>query len=159
KTDRGEQLATYAEQTHAKVAAASAGDTSRKGIYYARGDDALMGVRPNNVNGEVPDDAGGHGVVPSGTDTFVLLTADQVKALKPDLGVVGSAKAAAAFSALVSSAPVLVDPSVPMAWVENPPSVNRLVGTLWLASQLHPDKLSPTIADYQAAWKTLFGFD
>ena len=160
KTDRGEQLATFADQTLARVAAASAGATGAKTIYYARGDDALQAVAPNNVNGEVANDAGGKAVVPAGSDTFVTVTADQIKGWAPQLGVVGSAKAATALAAILPAGTrVVVDPSVPLPWVENPPSVNRLVGLLWYGSLLHPDKLSLTAADYQAAWKTLFGFD
>jgi iron complex transport system substrate-binding protein len=163
--ERAEEVARCAEAMLARVAAALAGlpSADRVPIFFARGDDGLQAVRPGNVNGEIPDDAGGRSVVPAGKGTFVKMTTTEVGALAPKVVLLDKADAAAAGTPLQAGLPAttrfLVDPGRPIAWLDDPPSLNRLVGVVWLAGQLYPERLHVDASDLQGYWKTLFGIE
>ena len=52
----------------------------------------------------------------------------------------------------VRSGRVLLSPRLPFGWVDEPPSVNRLLGLLWLGHQLHPEVVGndtrPAVRDF-----------
>jgi iron complex transport system substrate-binding protein len=118
---------------------------ARPTVYYGRGADGLEALRPGNVNSEVIDFAGGRNVAPSGKGTFVRLNIDELKGLAPSFVIVSDPAAAADGSplrmALAPTTRFLVDAGRPFAWVEGPPSLNRIVGIRWLANQLYPNRI------------------
>lgn len=40
-----------------------------------------------------------------------------------------------------------VAPSHPFGWIDEPPSINRLIGLRWLAGLLHPDRIAGNLGD------------
>ena len=162
RRERAEEVARFADDTLVRVSNALSGLGANEHVrlYYARGEDGLQAVRPNNVNGEVPDLAGAVSVVREGSRTFAKLGIDEVRALAPSVVVLADGKAGQPGSPLRQALPAatfLVDPGIPFGWLESPPSLNRLVGLIWLAARLHPDRVQASPSDLQNAWHLLFG--
>jgi iron complex transport system substrate-binding protein len=163
RAERADAVARRAEAVLARVTSAVAGLAAgdRVPIFFARGNDGLQAVRPGNVNGEIPDDAGGRNVVPSGKGTFVKMTAAEIQALAPKVVLLDDPAAAAMGAPLRTALPpgtlFLVDPGRPLGWLDEPPSLNRLVGVVWLTGKLFPDRLRVDASELQGYWKTLFG--
>ena len=118
----------------------------RIGVYYARGADGLRTIRPGSSLALGADYAGAKLLAPDvkGKGAFIDVTVEQVVALKPEVVVLADPKAAAPDSplrkALPSGTRFLVDRGLPFHGMEDPPSVNQLVGALALAEALYPDK-------------------
>lgn len=141
----GETLARLAEATLAKLAPlAGLTDAERVPVYLARGYDGLDAVAAGSTLDEAVRFAGGRNVVARTEGAFRLLTPADVAALAPRVVIVEETEAAAADAplrrALPADAVFLLDLHDGFHWVENPPSVNRLVGAAWLARRLHPDR-------------------
>jgi iron complex transport system substrate-binding protein len=162
RSDRGEEVARCAEAILARVASARGNAGETVPIFFARGKDGLQAIRPGNVNGDLPDDAGGDNVTPKGKGTFAKLDIAEVQALAPKVVLLDDAAAAAAGAPLRGALPpdtrFLVDPGRPIGWLDDPPSLNRLVGLIWLTRELFPDRLKLTAAELQGYWQTLLGF-
>ncbi len=130
-------------------------------IYHGRGKDGLQAVRPGSSLDESMVLAGARTVTPAGKGAFVMLTAEDVARLAPRVVVVGDAAAAAPASPLRKALPpetvFLVDPGVPFRWLEGPPSINRLLGALWLAAKLHPNRIALQQDDLRRLTNALFG--
>jgi iron complex transport system substrate-binding protein len=66
--------------------------------------------------------------------------------LKPSVVILADPAAAEQGAPLRQALPAetrfLVDRGLPYGWIERPPSLNRLIGALWLASYLYPDEIS-----------------
>jgi iron complex transport system substrate-binding protein len=118
----------------------------RVAVYYARGSDGLRAVRSGSGLNEGIALAGGRNVISPGEGTFSIMSVDGVAALKPSVVILADPKAAEADAPLRKALPAetrfLVDPGLPYGWIERPPSLNRLIGALWLASNLYPGEIS-----------------
>lgn len=139
---RAEALAKAVQGALDALAALSQlSEAERVPVYYGRGADGLTAA----VNGGSPTEAirfaGGRTLVERQKGSFRTLTADEVKALAPAVVIVSDASAAAAGSplriALPASTLFLVDEHSGFHLIENPPSINRLIGALWLAPRIH----------------------
>jgi iron complex transport system substrate-binding protein len=163
--ERGEEVAGAAAAMLARVTSAPAGPGpgDRVPIFFGRGKDGLQAVRPGNVNGELPDAAGGRNVTPPGKGTFAKMTVAEVQALAPKVVLLDDAAAAAAGAPLRAALPpgtrFIADPGKPVGWLDDPPSLNRLVGLVWLAGKLAPDRPQPPAAEFAGYWRTLLGFE
>jgi iron complex transport system substrate-binding protein len=110
-------------------------------VVYARGEDGLMVAAPGTDAVEVFDSLGWHVVAPAGEGTFRKTTIEAIRALEPDVLVFADPhmQAVIAHDAAWQAIPAVkegrafVAPSLPFGWVEEPPSVNRLLGRAWLA--------------------------
>lgn len=54
---------------------------------------------------------------------------------------------------------VLFVPSVPFAWLENPPSINRLFGALWLGAWLYSDDQTALIDELRHLFILYYAYD
>lgn len=135
REDRAETLARFAE------AILTLPDRSaRPGtVVYARGADGLAVAAPGTGATEVFALLGWTVLAPDGQGTFRHATFDDIRALDPDLLVfadpaMGAAVGAEPWRSLraVRAHHVLIAPGQPFGWVDNPPSINRLVGLMWL---------------------------
>ncbi|WP_026606833.1 ABC transporter substrate-binding protein [Methylocapsa acidiphila] len=148
RRDRGDELAALAEQIIERLhPAASVEPEKRVSVYLGRGADGLLGVRPGGLAGEAIEEAGGANVTPPGAGAFTKLSLLDVVALRPAVAIFEDPAAAAGPLAktLDPKTIILVDRGGPFGAMEAPPSVNRLVGALALATILHPD-LAPADA-------------
>lgn len=131
-----EPLAVQAAETLAAWARAPAGPS----FYYARGSDGLETGFKGALATEVLEGAGWANVAVGGQD-IGRVTREQIAAWDPEAIVTLSP----GFAETMRSDPVwawrrdntrrrlLLMPDVPFGWVDRPPSVNRLLGCLWLA--------------------------
>ncbi len=133
--ERAEAVARMAEAILALPLPKSAHPT----IYYARGADGLLAGAPNSDVTEVFARLGWHVVAPDGAGTFRRATVEAIQALDPDVIILSdpAAKAVLATPAWASLRAVrdghaMIAPSEPFGWVEEPPSINRLLGLAWL---------------------------
>lgn len=132
---RGEELARFAEAVLALPVR-----VPRLRVLYARGADGLLVAAPGTGATEIFDRLGWQVVAPPGVGWFRRATAEEVRALDPDIVVFADPAARAAVVAspawrmlrAVREGHALVAPSVPFGWVEDPPSLNRLLGLGWL---------------------------
>ena len=78
-------------------------------------------------------------VAPDGTGTFRPTTVDTIRTLDPDIIILSDPEAKdvlakAPWSSLraVRDSHAYVAPREPFGWIEEPPSINRLLGLAWL---------------------------
>jgi iron complex transport system substrate-binding protein len=147
REERAREIAKTAEfalQKLAPITAKTAGE--RVSVYYARGSDGLRAIHSGSSLDEGIALAGGRNVVSPGDGTFSVMSADKVAALKPSVVILADPAAAEQGAPLRQALPAetrfLVDRGLPYGWIERPPSLNRLIGALWLASHLYPDEIS-----------------
>jgi len=137
---RAEELATYAEGllTRArKIAAEHAGNPTK--VYIARSADGSISALAGSHPGDVYDLAGLKNIA-----EYEDATPVQVAGWDPDLIVAldpkfRDATKSAAWSPLraVRDGRILTPPRGPWGWTDSPPSVNRLLGVLWLTSKVY----------------------
>lgn len=142
----GERLAAVADDALARLAPlAEMPDDARVPVYLARGSDGLDAVAAGTTLDEAIGLAGGRNVVPAG-GSFRLLRPEEVAALAPRVVIVEDAEAARPDGPLRRALPAatvfLVDDFHGFHLMENPPSLNRLVGAARLAGTLHPGATS-----------------
>jgi iron complex transport system substrate-binding protein len=122
---------------------------NRPRVYLARGPEGLETARAGSINVEAVEFAGGRNVAGEalGGGGLVTVTLEQILAWDPDIVVALDP----AFAARVRSDPlwaqlravrdgkVVLAPQLPFPWVDYPPSVNRVMGVLWLSKLFFPD--------------------
>jgi hypothetical protein len=120
-------------------------------VYYARGSDGLRAVRAGSSIDEGIILAGGRNVISPREGTFSVMSVEDVAVLKPSVIILADPKAVEQGSPLRKALPIetlfLVDRGLPYGWIERPPSLNRLIGALWLASRLYPGEISFPVDD------------
>jgi iron complex transport system substrate-binding protein len=144
---RGERLAAAAEQILSATRNAAAGSgSSPLRAYYGRGPDGLTTGTSDSISLEDLRWLGLSNVAgDSGRGGFVKTTREQLLAWNPDLvltldpAFATSLRSDPAWAGLsaVRNGRVLLAPRLPFGWIDEPPSVNRLLGLVWLAHQLH----------------------
>jgi iron complex transport system substrate-binding protein len=110
-------------------------------VLYARGADGLTVTAPDTDVTEVFKHLGWEVLAPDGTGTFRTSSIAAIAALDPDIVIFsdpGMREAVAhpdAWKAVraVRDGHALVAPALPFGWVEEPPSINRLLGLAWLS--------------------------
>ncbi|HEX3995116.1 MAG TPA: ABC transporter substrate-binding protein [Acetobacteraceae bacterium] len=138
RQDRGEMLAKFAEALLALPI-----PTNHPKVLYARGADGLLVGAPNTDVTEVFTRLGWHVLAPDGQGAFRPASIDAIKALDPDMLVFAdpamreTIARSAAWKTVraVREGHALVAPSLPFGWIEEPPSVNRLIGLAWLSGR------------------------
>lgn len=149
--ERGERLAAFAEDAFARVDAvlATVPADARPRVYLARGPDGLeTGVR-GSINAEIIERAGAVNVADApGLRGIADVSLERVLAWNPEVIVTWDA----AFYESVRANPdwravdavrngrVYLSPTLPFGWIDRPPSVNRLLGLVWLTSVLYPER-------------------
>jgi iron complex transport system substrate-binding protein len=133
---RAETLATFAEA----VLAMPVTQANHPRVLYARGADGLTVAAPGTDVTEVFTRLGWHVVAPDGQGTFRSSSIDAIRDLDPDILIfsdpamrdtVMHTEAWRGVRA-VREGHALVAPALPFGWLEEPPSINRLLGLAWL---------------------------
>ncbi|WP_158258326.1 ABC transporter substrate-binding protein [Rhodopila globiformis] len=109
-------------------------------VLYARGAAGLLAAAPDSDLTEVFRLLGWQVVAPDGNGTFRPTTIDKIRKIDPDVLVFSEPAVREtlahddAWKAVraVSEGHVIIAPSLPFGWIENPPSINRLLGLAWL---------------------------
>jgi iron complex transport system substrate-binding protein len=136
REDRGETLARF---TEALLAVPKKPDALLR-IVCARGPGGLTLVAPEADLAESFTRAGWHLVAPPGQGPLRQVSLDDIRALNPDVIVFTDPAMRAtlteseAWKSLraVRDGHAFVAPNMPFGWLDEPPSINRLLGTAWL---------------------------
>ncbi len=150
--ERGNSLAAYAnkvlERTH--NIAKQQTESSQLKIYSARGADGLETGLGGSIHTEVLDWIGAKNVASSaGDDIISRVSMEQLMVWQPDVIIAMDQH----FYQDIYNNPlwqrlpavknkrVYLAPKLPFGWLDQPPSINRLLGVTWLAHVLYPDLL------------------
>jgi iron complex transport system substrate-binding protein len=108
-------------------------------VLYARGADGLLVAAPGTDVTAIFPRLGWQVVAPDGTGTFRPASVEAIRTLDPDIIVLSDPAAKDVLSTApwaglraVRDGHAYIAPSVPFGWVEEPPSINRLLGVAWL---------------------------
>ncbi len=161
--ERARELARYAERVLARVDArvARVPAERRPTVYYGRGAQGLETELTESL-----DRLGARNVAAGQIERgpLVAVSIDQVRAWNPEVMIVVDAGFAAGVRAdprwqgvpAVRDGRVYRVPTAPFAWLDTPPSVNRLIGLLWLGQLLYPDLFPEDLRAEARAFYTLF---
>lgn len=140
RAERGAQLAAFAEA----LLALPPRQNVRPKVMYARGDDGLTAIVPTGDLAETFARLGWQPVAPPAEapdqGPFRRTTIDAVRQLDPDLLLFADPAMREGLSKepgwktvrAVQAGNAVVAPSLPFGWIEDPPSINRLLGLAWL---------------------------
>lgn len=150
--ERGEALAEDVEATFARIDAIleDVPEVDRPRVYLARGPEGLETGMKGSINTEIIERAGGRNVADDGGATRGLVQAsmEQVIVANPDTIVTWDPN----FFGKVFDEPlwqgidaiedgrVYLSPTAPFGWIDRPPSLNRMMGLIWMAGLLYPDR-------------------
>ncbi|MDE8701713.1 ABC transporter substrate-binding protein [Adlercreutzia equolifaciens] len=157
---RGDQLSQYCTDIYQKVETVMAGipESERVHMAYLLGENGLNAIAKTSFQGAVVDMVADNVVVveeASGKGTGNEVSLEQIALWNPDLIIfqegsiydtVGDNPAWAGIAAIDNDNYYQV-PNDPWCWMNNPPTVNQLMGLQWLPRLLYPDKFDDTIAD------------
>ena len=108
-------------------------------VLYARGADGLLVAAPGTDVTAIFPRLGWQAVAPDGTGTFRSATIEAIRTLDPDIIILADPEAkdvltSSAWAGLraVRDGHAVIAPSQPFGWIEEPPSINRLLGLAWL---------------------------
>nr|WP_294527805.1 ABC transporter substrate-binding protein [uncultured Rhodopila sp.] len=135
REDRAETLARYAEALLSLPA-----PTTHPRVLYARGPDGLTVAAPGTDVTAVFTRLGWQVLAPDGEGTFRTSSIEAIKALDPDVLIFSNPAMhdtllhSDAWTTVqaVRDGHALVSPALPFGWIEEPPSINRLIGLAWL---------------------------
>jgi iron complex transport system substrate-binding protein len=133
---RAETLARFAEA----LLAAPADQTSHPSVVGARGPDGLTLVAPGTDLAEAFTLLGWKLVAPAGQGSSRQASIDDIRTIDPDIVVFADPgmRATVAKSEAWRSVRAVRDghavfaPDLPFGWLDEPPSINRLLGLAWL---------------------------
>lgn len=167
--ERGEALAQDVEATFARLDAVLSDlpQDARRRVYLARGPDGLETGVTGSINTEIIERAGGRNVADDGGATRGLVQAstEQVIVANPDTVVTWDRN----FYDKVFDDPlwqgidavrhgrVFLSPTAPFGWIDRPPSVNRMMGLIWMAGLLYPERWTDDLReDTRAFYKQYY---
>ncbi len=143
--DKASEIMREAEQTVAAVP-----EAQRPRVYLARQANGLQTGNRGSINTEIIERAGGINVVTGGREGGGLfnVSPEQVIAWNPntiitvDANFYGTVHSTPAWSdvAAVKDNRVFLSPDLPYGWIDEPPSLNRLLGLQWLVRLFYPQR-------------------
>lgn len=169
--EKAEEMAAYCEKVIAETAAVvdAIPTDQRVRTYYAETPTGLMTEPETSSHAAVLKYAGAYNVADvemkpgSGMSPVSL---EQVIAWNPDVIVTVQGGNGAyqelttnpdwASISAIANDKILVSPTAPFSWIDRPPSVQRFLGTQWLAKQLYPDKFDYELDQVVKQFYSLF---
>lgn len=170
--ERAEALASHVESVFARIDGllADVPQETRPRVYLARGPEGLETGMKGSINTEIIERAGGRNVADDGGATRGLVQAsmEQVLVANPEIIVTWDRN----FHAEVFDNPlwqgidavrngrVHLSPTAPFGWIDRPPSLNRMMGLIWMAGLLYPDHWRGDLrAETRAFYKLYYHVD
>ena len=171
--ERGSELSTYCTDVYNKTVTTMENipENERVRMAYLLGDNGLNAIAKTSFQAAVVDMVADNVVVVddvSGKGNGNEISLEQIALWNPDLIVfqtgsiydtVGDDPAWAGIAAIDSGNYYQV-PNVPYCWLNNPPTVNQLMGLQWLPRLLYPDAFDDSIEDAtRAYYSTMYNYD
>lgn len=174
--DRGEELAVDIERLAGVIDAGAKGvsDADRQSVYYAVGADGLTTAQSGSINARVIDEIGATNAAGTVTDSGrVEVSAEQVLAYAPDWVIISpdspdspvatdpaSVQPLGGLKAVTSGHYLVTPAGQPFGWFDGPPSVNQLLGMLWVGQSIYPDHYDyDLVAEIVAFYSTYYHYD
>jgi iron complex transport system substrate-binding protein len=166
--ERGEALARDVEETFARLDAvlAEVPEGERPRTYLARGPDGLETALKGSINTEIIERAGGRNVADPGNGQRGLVQAsiEQVIVADPEIIVTWDRNFYAkvwtdplwASITAVRTGRVYLSPTAPFGWIDRPPSLNRMMGLVWMAGLLYPGRWQGNLREETRAFYRLY---
>lgn len=171
--ERGAELSSYCDAMYKEVSdtMATIPEDERVNMAYLLGDSGQNAIAQTSVQAQVVDMVANNvvvveDVVGKGTGNEVSL--EQIALWNPELIIfqkgsiydtVGDDPAWAGIDAIANDNYYEV-PNSPWCWMNNPPTVNMLMGMQWLPRLLYPDAFDDTIQDVtKAYYSTMYNYD
>lgn len=172
--ERAKKLAEYAKSTIATIGegVSKVSEDKRVRVYYAEGSDGFLTDPTGSFHTEVLDFVRGVNVADvllQGGYGRSTVSPEQLYVWQPDVIIVNTDKEGSAMTQSVLAASALWSPvkavkngrvyqvpNAPFDWFDRPPSVNRLIGTWWLASILYPDQIKINLIAETKKFYSLF---
>lgn len=166
--ERGEALAADVEATFARIDAIldDVPEEDRPRVYLARGPEGLETGMKGSINTEIIERAGGRNVADDGGATRGLVQAsmEQVIVANPDTIVTwdpifyGKVFDDPLWQGIdaVRDGRVYLSPTAPFGWIDRPPSLNRMMGLIWMAGLLYPDEWEGDLREDTRAFYELY---
>jgi iron complex transport system substrate-binding protein len=144
---KGEEMAAYCERMLATVRQriGNIPPDRRPRVYYARGPRGLLTGLGGSINVEtieymarnVAGDVRG-GLANVSIEQVLVWNPDVIITIDQDFAATVRSDPAWAGVKAVREGRVHLSPKMPFGWVDFPPSVNRLIGLMWLGAVLYP---------------------
>ncbi len=136
REERAETLAVFAEA----LLSLPANPGAHPRVVYARGADGLTVAAPGTEVTEVFARLGWNAVAPEGEGPFRPASIEAIRALDPDILIFADPAMRDAIAhggawqtvRAVREGHAFIAPGLPFGWLEEPPSINRLLGLAWL---------------------------
>jgi iron complex transport system substrate-binding protein len=165
--ERGDMLAKYVEATFAAIETVvkATPEARRPSVYLARGPDGLETGVVGSINTEIIERAGGRNVAQAaGQSGLVRVSMEQVIVADPEIiltwdrNFFGRVKRDALWAGVraVREDRVYLAPTAPFGWIDRPPSLNRVIGLIWLAGLFYPKQLGHDLRETTRAFYRLF---
>ncbi len=149
--ERAERLARYTEETWQELdrALAAIPSAQRPHVYFARGPSGLETGTRGSINTEIIDRVGAVNVaVASGRQGLATVSPEQLLQWNPDTIITLEDSFYTSVwddplwqsSDAVKRKRVFLAPRWPFGWVDQPPSLNRLIGVKWLSRLFYPQQ-------------------
>ncbi|WP_241963608.1 ABC transporter substrate-binding protein [Gordonibacter sp. 28C] len=171
--DRGKELGDYCKNAYDEVETVMAAipESERVNVAYLMGDSGLNAIAKTSYQGTVIDMCANNVVQlekasASGAGNEISL--EQIAVWNPDLIVFGTKSiydtvgddAAWAGISAVESKNYYEVPSEPWCWLNNPPTVNQIMGLQWFPRLCYPDKFDNDLQDVVTSYyKTFYDYD
>lgn len=170
--DRAKMLSDYCSNAYQEVTAAMAkvGD-NRKNIAYIVGSDGVNAIAKNSYQGGVVDLVANNVVEIenfSGKGSGDPIDLEQLVNWNPEIilfqadGLYDQVASAAGWQALeaIQNGAYYEVPNTPYCWMNNPPTVNQVMGLQWLPRLLYPDQFTDSISDVtKSYYKAFYSYD
>ena len=168
--ERGNELASYAEEAIAFAEDMKKSFGGTVSFYYSSSVDGLEAIPSGNFHGEVLEAVGGVNVVPS---TFSsggnAISLEQLFLWNPDVIILSNEDAYNSVIAETSSwqtldavknGRVYLVPEIINNWIDSPPSINRLIGIWWAADVFYGSQAGvDVIAEAERFYSLFYGYD
>ena len=171
--ERGKELSDYCAAAYKEVTnvMATIPDSERVNLGYFLGDAGLNTIAKNSYQGQVIDLCANNVAVlekATGSGQGQELSLEQIALWNPDLiifapdSIYDTVADDPAWDgiAAIDNGNFYETPASPYNWLNNPPTVNQVMGMQWLPRLLYPDKFNTSIADVtKSYYKMFYGYD
>ncbi len=173
--ERADELADYCDKAYSEVSDVmdAMPESERANVLFATGDTGTNVLAKGSFQAGVVDMLANNVAVvdsPSGKGSGNESSLEQIAAWNPDVILFGSMGGASAYDTAstdpawaklpaIASGSYCEVPSTPYGWLNNPPTVNQVLGMQWLSHVLYPDKFDDSVEDVVSDYfKTFYGY-
>ncbi len=162
--EEGEAKAQLCEATIARANEAQKLITDKTTIYFGVGQDGLTSYPKNSFRTQTLRLAGLENVV-EGKGNNIIVSPEQLIIWNPDVIIVDQEGSYEKFTApnspfseisAVKNNRVYEIPEGPFSWIDNPPSVNRILGIDWIGNLIYPEAFDLDITSEAKTFYDLF---